>query len=469
MRLLDTTTFELHSAAPGYFKNQGYAILSHRWVGAEIDFRQIEGPNSDFKNAINQQIRSPQLDKIRGACRTARQLGFSWVWIDNCCINKESATEEAESINSMFKWYRDAQVCITYLSDVELKSPALHTRSGPGNALGQAVNLGQTNNNVETDHTVFQKLDGKAPSEWFSRGWTLQELLAPRDMRFYDMNWNFMGTKESLAREIEAITGINAVYLTGVQSFRTACIATKMSWMADRTTTREEDIAYGMLGLFNVTMSPQYGEGPRAFMRLQHELLLSVPDESLFAWQMPDPSAGEKFGIASTSGITWSPDEWGMLAPTPDWFKGCRNLTIEGGPPIVRQSQVFQKVREGVQIPIVELEGAKAYQAIWIASQFTLVGALPAYFYLRHHMKKKIMQGWMLPLNCWVSDEEGKMAAVAICVQSTSKENLGATKADSQRLRRIRASEMFQKHKYAQKKTVLGQGVVLQPALTYMD
>jgi hypothetical protein len=84
-------------------------------------------------------------------------------------------------------------------------------------------------------------------------------------------------------------------------------------------------------------------------------------------------------------------------------------------------------------------------------------------------MKKNIMKGWMLPLNCWVCDKKGKMAAVSICVQSTSKENLGAKKADSQRLKRIQASTMFQTVNYAKKKTVLGQGVVLQPELTYMD
>jgi hypothetical protein len=454
MRLLDTTTFELHSAAPEDFKAQGYAILSHRWVGEEITFRQIERYSHELRNVASQQKMSPQLDKIRGACRTARQLGLSWIWIDNCCINKESTTEEAESINSMFKWYRDAQVCITYLSDV-----------GPGST---ATNLAQSTDGGEVNYSVFQSLVSKKPSEWFSRGWTLQELLAPHDMRFFDMDWNYMGTKTSLAREIEAITGIEADYLTGSRNFRTACIATKMSWMADRTTTREEDIAYGMLGLFNVTMTPQYGEGLRAFMRLQHELLLSIPDESIFAWQMPDPNAGEKFGVVPSPGTSWSPDEWGMLSPSPDWFKTCRNFAIEGGVQIVRQSQAFQKVREGIQIPIAELDGAGTYQAIWMASSFTVIGALPAYFALKHHMKKKIMKGWMLPLNCWVRDEKGKMAAVSICMQSTSTENLGAKKADLQRLKRIQASTMFQTVKYAKKKTILGQGVALQPELTYM-
>jgi hypothetical protein len=451
MRLLDTATFELCSAAPDYFKSQGYAILSHRWVGAEITFQQIAGFSSQLQRAGNWQMPSPQLDKIRGACSTARQLGFRWMWIDNCCINKESATEESESINSMFKWYRDAQVCITYLSDVQFRSPA------------------PQHNASTSDPNIFNRSDGTAPSEWFSRGWTLQELLAPRDMRFYDANWSYIGTRSSLAREIEAITRIDAPYLTGDRDFRKACIAAKMSWMAGRTTTREEDVAYGMLGLFNIMMTPQYGEGHRAFMRLQHELLSTVTDESLFAWQMPDPHAGEKFGIAPTANTTWSPDEWGMLAPSPNWFSTCGKLTIDAGPTITRPTDVFQPVREGVQFPICLVEHNAVYQTIWSVSSFTLVGAIPAYFLIKRSMKNRIMKGTMFPLNCWMQDDKGKMAAVVICLQPTSRENLAVKKVANQRLKRIQASSMFQTRKYDKKKHVIGQGVVLQPNLTYTD
>jgi hypothetical protein len=458
MRLLDTTTFELCSAGQEYFKSEGYAILSHRWIGAEITFQEIEGYNSQLRSVGNQQIISPQLDKIRGACRTAHQLGFRWIWIDNCCINKESATELSESINSMFKWYRDAHVCITYLSDVELKNSCPQTKSA-----------GFQNYTNTADGSIFRSVDGKTNSEWFSRGWTLQELLAPRDMRFYDINWDYMGTKATLATEIAIITGIDALYLTGVHDFRRACIATKMSWMAGRITTREEDIAYGMLGLFNIMMTPQYGEGQRAFMRLQQELLARTTDESLFAWQMPDPNAGEKFGLAPASGTAWAPDEWGMLAPTPDWFKTCGNMTIEDGARIVRPAQVFQHVREGVQIPVGKIDGEAKYQVIWHVSSFTVVGALPAYFLLKRHMKNKLMRGTMFTLNCWGKDEKGKQAAVTICLQPVPGSSLNIKDVGSFRSKRIKASEMLYTYKYAQKKHILGQGVVLQPDLTYME
>jgi hypothetical protein len=455
MRLLDTTTFKLCSAGQEHFKTQGYAILSHRWVGAEITFQQITRFSSQLQRAGDWQMPSPQLDKIRGACSIARQLGFRWMWIDNCCINKESATEESESINSMFKWYRDAQVCITYLSDVNISSPQ--------------QNIEQPGNGITSDPRLFNRFDGTMPSEWFSRGWTLQELLAPRDMRFYDANWNYMGTKSSLARAIEAITRIDASYLTDVRDFRKACIAAKMSWMAGRTTTREEDIAYGMLGLFNITMTPQYGEGQRAFMRLQHKLLATFTDESLFAWQMPDPNAGEKFGIAPTANTVWSSDEWGMLAPTPNWFSNCGKMTIDAGPPISRPADVFQPVREGVQFPICVVDGNAVYQTIWSISSFTVVGAIPAYFLIKRSMKNKIMKGTMFPLNCWIQDEKGKIAAVVICLQPTSSKYLAVKKVGNQRLKRIQASSMFQTRKYAKKKHVIGQGVVLQPDLTYTD
>ncbi|OAK97137.1 HET-domain-containing protein [Phaeosphaeriaceae sp. SRC1lsM3a] len=448
MRVIDTSTFELSSDAQENFRSQGYAILSHRWLNTEITFQEIAGYSHELRRAGAYRMSDPRLDKIRGACMAARQLGLKWMWIDSCCINKESSAELSESINSMFKWYRDAKICITYLQDVELASP-VPQRAGP---------------------SIFFRLNSHSPSEWFSRGWTLQELIAPREMRFVDMNWNAMGTKHSLATEIENITGVSASYLTGAQDFREACIATKMSWMAGRTTTRKEDIAYGMLGLFNITMTPQYGEGQYAFLRLQHELLSKTTDESLFAWQMPDPSAGAHFGITSSSSeTTWSPDEWGMLAPTPDWFKSCVSMTIEGGKRITRPAQVFQQVREGVQIPVSKVEGNTTYQVWWNITSFTVIGALPAYFIIKGLMKKKVMKGVLMPLNCWVPDEKGKLAAVAIFVQPIPGTNVKVKHVSSQRLKRIQASTPFRMYKYPQKKEILGQGVVLQPSLTYVE
>ncbi|KAL8833671.1 MAG: hypothetical protein Q9176_007872 [Flavoplaca citrina] len=124
-------------------------------------------------------------------------------------------------------------------------------------------------------------------SAWFERGWTLQELLAPRSMEFYDGDWNFMGTKKNLADLLHERTGIAEEYLTGASNFKAASVATKLSWMAGRTTTAVEDIAYSMLGLLNISMDIRYGEGVKAFMRLQTTLMESSTDESLFAWTTP--------------------------------------------------------------------------------------------------------------------------------------------------------------------------------------
>ncbi|KAH9908530.1 HET-domain-containing protein [Xylariomycetidae sp. FL2044] len=470
MRILNTETFELRTAPQDFFKNEGYAILSHRWIGAEITYDQIQDCSLELRRAGDRRLMSPQLDKIRGACMTARQLGYGWMWIDNCCINKSSSSEESESINSMFRWYRDARICITYLSDVEMEAPPLPPRPGLHAGYGQNGSRAVSPHRTNSNQRIFQSLDGQTPSEWFSRGWTLQELLAPREMRFYDMNWNFMGTKTQLAHEIQAITGIDVQYLTGGRDFRQACIATKMSWMAGRKTTREEDVAYGMLGLFNTTMNTQYGEGMKAFMRLQTQLVSTVTDESLFAWRMPHPSAADAFGRVSGQGVTWHSDDWGMLAPTPDWFKDCGNVMIEGGPPIVRPSDAFQLTREGMIIPVTRLDNGMKHDAIYVASQLTLVGALPTYYYLIHRQKNQIMEGTMMPLNCWVRDDRGKLAAVTVCLQPTSRENLKFKRNvqnNRMKLRRIRTSEVLVSYEYKQNKKIIGEAVILQPQLMY--
>lgn len=449
MRLLDTSTFELRSDSQEFFKSQGYAILSHRWVGAEITFDEIAQHGASLRATGEKRIKSPQLDKIRGACQMAYRQGIQWMWIDNCCINKSSATEEAESINSMFKWYRDARLCITYLSDVDSRAPS-----------GVPSSKEATN--------VLQSIDGDRPSQWFSRGWTLQELLAPRDMYFYDLNWDFIGTKTSLAPEIQRITGIDIEYLTGARHFRKACIATKMSWQAGRTTTRVEDIAYSMLGLFGIMMAPQYGEGQRAYMRLQQQLLSTTPDESLFAWKMPEPNAGDRYDIEQSTETTWGSNEWGLLAASPDWFKGCGNVTIEGGPPIERPSRTFQMNRQSLQIPVMPLEQFNKYKLILLLSPLTLIGAIPIFFYIARKVRRDAIKGVPFVLNCWTRDGSGASAAVCVrlsILPETAKMYTGST---GYKFKRIECSELELSYKYAQQGAE-GEAEVLQPELRLGD
>lgn len=471
MRLLDTTTFELRLDSQEFFQAEGYAILSHRWVGAEVTFDEIPRHAPALRDARGQRIKSAQLDKIRGACEVARGRGLRWVWIDNCCINKSSATEEAESINSMFRWYRDARVCITYLSDVRSGASAEppEYEAVMESSTKEAVPPGEK----QAPGSAFQRSDRDGPSEWFSRGWTLQELLAPRAMDFYDADWNHIGTKTSLAPQIQHITGIDAAYLTGARHFRRACIATKMSWAAGRRTTRAEDAAYSLSGLFGVAVSPQYGEGgPRAFMRLQQELLATTEDESLFAWRMPSPAAGEGYDVVVDQGPEaaaaggWAPDEWGLLAPSPDWFAGCGAVTVEGGPVIQRPARAFHMGRQGIVIPSMPSEQFNKYKLMLLFSPLLTIGAIPVWIYVIRKLKKKAQGGVPFTLNCWPTEGGDTAAAVSVYLSMLPDPSSSYAGDHEYKFKRTRCSELTLVGKYATRGAT-GEAVALQPEVRF--
>ncbi|TBU40441.1 hypothetical protein BD309DRAFT_345892 [Dichomitus squalens] len=192
--------------------------------------------------------------KIREACRVAREAGYRYLWIDSCCIDKTSSSELTESINSMFLWYSLAKMCYAYLADVP------------------------SNKDPREDKSAF------CSSQWHKRGWTLQELIAPSGVKFLADDWTEIGTKFTLFDLIEEITGIPRQALLHVKSLDEFSVAQRLSWAARRQTTREEDRAYSLLGIFNINMPTLYGEGSRAFRRLQEEIVRHVPDLSLFAW-----------------------------------------------------------------------------------------------------------------------------------------------------------------------------------------
>ncbi|CAG8978176.1 hypothetical protein HYALB_00011492 [Hymenoscyphus albidus] len=189
-------------------------------------------------------------EKINRSYFQAMDDGLRYIWVDTCCIDKTSSAELSEAINSMFLWYRNAEVCYAYLSDVDEDS----------------------------------ELSG---SLWFTRGWTLQELLAPSKVVFYGHGWTLLGTRESLKIRLSDITGIRSLH-----DFQNASIAQKMSWASKRITTRVEDMAYCLLGLFGVYMPPLYGEGKNAFLRLRLEILSKSDDESIFATTEDLPESG---------------------------------------------------------------------------------------------------------------------------------------------------------------------------------
>ena len=190
----------------------------------------------------------------------------------------------------MFSWYAGCHVCYAYLADFEASR--------------------------------LIKGGGISGSRWFSRGWTLQELIAPALVRFYDKSWESVGTKASLSRSIASSTGIGEDTLCvspGVltEHLNDIPIAVKMSWAADRETSRIEDTAYCLLGLFGINLPLLYGEGERSFIRLQEEIVRNSNDLSLLAWRLPQDT------IYSTS---HSANYCGVFAPHPQRFRDSQNI-----------------------------------------------------------------------------------------------------------------------------------------------
>ncbi|OAR05919.1 hypothetical protein LLEC1_07813, partial [Akanthomyces lecanii] len=259
MRLLNTRSLELEFFAGGDIPP--YAILSHTWEAGEVTFQELQG---NFYKASSQ-----GWVKIQRSAQLAVVQELAYIWIDTCCIDKSSSAELSEAINSMFQWYEDAAVCYVYLSDVAAGHDAVDFAANSGQGSG---------------------------SRWFSRGWTLQELIAPRHVEFYDRDWQSMGTRAALSSAIRAVTGIPTDILSFSPTAASASVsrlleltsvAERMSWAARRVTTREEDTAYSLLGLFDINMPLLYGEGrAKAFRRLQEEIIRATDDESIFVWRL---------------------------------------------------------------------------------------------------------------------------------------------------------------------------------------
>jgi hypothetical protein len=219
-----------------------YAILSHTW-GAdteEVTFRDLMDGTGKSKAGYN---------KIQFCGEQARRDGLQYFWVDTCCIDKSNNNELSEAINSMFRWYRNAAKCYVYLSDVPRPAFDMNDRS-----------------NQLPWESAFRR------SRWFTRGWTLQELIAPASVEFFSKDWEQLGNKPSLKRHICEITGIPVEALQG-SSLSDFSVTERMLWTERRETTRKEDKAYSLLGIFDVYMPLIYGEGREsAFKRLREEI-----------------------------------------------------------------------------------------------------------------------------------------------------------------------------------------------------
>lgn len=286
MRLLNARTLRLES-----FVGQAprYAILSHRWGEAELLFQDA------VCDGWPDRIASHGADKVKRACARAVEDRLDYIWIDTCCIDKGSSAELSEAINSMFLWYHEAAVCYAYLVDVDRNDK-----------------------------------HGFALSQWFKRGWTLQELIAPETVAFYDCNWDYIGDRNSMARLISEITSIHEPVLARKQPIASSAydlmqwqrhhhrdyrvrsilstysVAARLSWAAGRETTRGEDTAYSLLGLFDVNMPLLYGEGDKAFQRLLHEIIRYTGDPSvLVSWGAGAPLRQSPSHYEYSGNVRW--------------------------------------------------------------------------------------------------------------------------------------------------------------------
>jgi hypothetical protein len=225
-----------------------YAILSHTW-GADHEEVTLADLDKDLDTS------KPGYRKLQFCAEQAAKHGLCYFWVDTCCVDKSSSAELTEAINSMFAWYRDAARCYVYLSDVSIGALG----SGPV---------------IQQDwYPAFQR------SRWMTRGWTLQELMAPASVEFFSVEGQRLGNKYSLLHELHSITGISVEALQGspLDGFT---IDERMSWVGQRQTKREEDLAYSLLGVFGAHMPLIYGEGrDNAFTRLRREINASSNQE----------------------------------------------------------------------------------------------------------------------------------------------------------------------------------------------
>lgn len=331
MHLVNAATLELEEFQSN--KIPPYAILSHTWGNAkdEVTFRDISGSYIDFKN-------KPGFQKIEFCATQAMKDGFQYCWVDTCCIDKSSSAELSEAINSMYAWYKNSEICYVYMADVD----------------------------SEQSTPIESQLEN---SKWFTRGWTLQELLAPKTCQFFDKTWKPIGKLQkgtpndatfifdandtsshaSSSQDVENqiaeddLLGIIS-RSTGIQEsalprsdHSSDSLANRMSWASRRETTRVEDLAYCLMGIFDVNMPLLYGEGDKAFIRLQEEIIKKSTDDSIFAWRDEDRPDRKPFS--------------GLLAPSPQGF----NWILTEGAQMYRvgsDPQTYNMTNNGLRIQL---------------------------------------------------------------------------------------------------------------------
>ncbi|RSM15850.1 hypothetical protein CDV31_004792 [Fusarium ambrosium] len=302
MRLINTKTLKLEEF--NEVNRPPYAILSHTWGDQEVTFEDMQDDSGKY-------VLKTGYPKILQTCKVARGFNIDYAWVDTCCIDKSSSAELSEAINSMFRWYHDAEICYAYLPDVD---------------------------------GVFERPWTIVESRWFTRGWTLQELIAPRKLVFYAPTWELIDSRSSLSGLIAAGTGIDKRLLQDDRDdlsriLRNSSIAQRMSWASRRETTRTEDLAYCLLGIFDINMPLLYGEGSKAFTRLQEEIIRHTDDQSIFAWGLSSDNTHDPRSNTNTS----------VLAPSPMAFSESQDIISVD---TCQESAPFSITNRGIRIDL---------------------------------------------------------------------------------------------------------------------
>lgn len=324
MRLVNVRTFKLKEF--GEYEVPPYAILSHTWGLREASLREL-------RKATSISIKTNQIfRKIVCACFQARKDCLQWLWVDTACIDNTSSVDVQEAVNSAYEWYQKSQICYVYLDDLDGSCPPLSDPTIEG-----------CGRHGEQNHRIPFWAESMANCKWFTRGWTVPELIAPMRIKFFGKTWKLVATKTNLVRYLSRITGIDAGVLTHARKIGSVSIAVRMSWAANRQTTRIEDRAYSLLGIFGVSIPIVYGEGNRAFARLQEEIMKFSNDQSIFAW------------------CTEKPDGTVLMADSPDDFASSRGIVVWGRP------KSFQLTNQGLRATLPVIVEQKKHETSLLA------------------------------------------------------------------------------------------------------
>ncbi|KAM7196210.1 Heterokaryon incompatibility protein (HET) domain containing protein [Rhypophila sp. PSN 637] len=356
MRLINVHNLRFHEFFGSQLNSVQYAILSHTWGDEEVSYLEMRDANDRIRSRSG-------YAKIFNAAKQAQQDDLDWVWVDTCCIDKSSSAELTEAINSMFKWYERSAVCYAYLEDIEAQPT------------------------VQQDSTQLTE------SKWFTRGWTLQELVAPNAVIFYSRSWYRIGEKLGVSSKMSHITstevwdrpgkellsrasGIPYELLFEGRTKESYSVAQRMSWASRRVCTRVEDTAYCLMGLFDINMPLLYGEEEQAFTRLQEEIIRTTDDHSIYAWKLPE---GDE--------LSWS--FCPVLATSPRLFAGCAHMVVSGR----ERGQLSTITKHGLRIQtrlrescfpirrhVVQCANSRCYQMVLNCYETTFPGIVePSY------------------------------------------------------------------------------------------